>query len=51
MELNDAVVDAYRLSKFMIFINEYPLDRVAFEGAIHADNAQRVEDQKEVYGR
>jgi hypothetical protein len=47
--LNAAVAEAYRLPDFMIFIQEYPLDLVAHEGGLHADNQQRVEDQKAAY--
>lgn len=48
--LGKAVKDAYDLPDFMIFIHEYPLERVAHDGHLHADNAQRVEDQKKAYG-
>src|SRR5919199_925512 len=47
--INAAVADAYHLPDFMIFIHEYPLHLVAHEGHLHADNQQRVEDQKKVY--
>ena len=37
------------LPKFMIFMQEYPLDRVALDGGLHSDNKARVQTQKEVY--
>jgi phenylpyruvate tautomerase PptA (4-oxalocrotonate tautomerase family) len=49
-KVNDAVSEAYDAPKFMIFLTEYPLDQVALDGKLHADNRQRVEDQKKVYG-
>ena len=33
----------------MIFMQEYPLDRVALDGGLHADNKARVRAQNEVY--
>lgn len=48
--INAAMVDAYHLPKFMIFINEHSLDMVALDGALHSDNRKRVEAQQEVYG-
>jgi phenylpyruvate tautomerase PptA (4-oxalocrotonate tautomerase family) len=48
--INSAMVDAYHLPKFMVFINEYPLDLVALDGVIHSDNSERVENQRKVYG-
>lgn len=48
--INAAVTDAYHAPKFMIFITEYPLDLVALDGKIHADNHQRVAEQKQIYG-
>jgi hypothetical protein len=48
-KINAAVANAYQLPDFMIFIQEYPLDLVAHEGGLHADNQQRVQDQKEAY--
>jgi hypothetical protein len=48
-KLNAAVSDAYHLPEFMIFMHEYPLDLVAHEGNLLADNQQRVEDQKRAY--
>lgn len=47
--INAAVADAYQLPDFMVFMVEYPLDRVAHEGGILADDQQRVEDQREAY--
>jgi len=47
--INDAIVEAYHLPKFMIFMQEYPLDRVALDGGLHSDNKARVQAQKEVY--
>jgi phenylpyruvate tautomerase PptA (4-oxalocrotonate tautomerase family) len=50
--INAAVAEAYNnLPAFIIFIQEYPLERVAVDGNLHADNHERVEAQKEVYGR
>ena len=37
------------LPKFMIFMQEYPLGRVALDGGLHSDNKARVQAQKEVY--
>lgn len=48
-KINAAVADAYHLPEFMIFMHEYPLDLVAHDGGLLADNQQRVEDQKEAY--
>jgi hypothetical protein len=48
-KVNMAVAEAYRLPDFMIFMQEYPLELVAHEGGLHADNQQRVEDQKNAY--
>ena len=48
-KINDAIVEAYHLPKFMIFMQEYPLDRVALDGGLHSDNKARVEAQKGVY--
>jgi phenylpyruvate tautomerase PptA (4-oxalocrotonate tautomerase family) len=48
--INAAVADAYHLPEFMIFMHEYPLDLVAHEGNLLADNQQRVADQKKAYG-
>jgi hypothetical protein len=48
-KVNAAVAEAYQLPDFMIFMQEYPLDLVAHEGGLHADNQQRVKDQAEAY--
>jgi hypothetical protein len=47
-KVNDAIVKAYHLPKFMIFMQEYPLDRVALDGGLHSDNEARVQAQKGV---
>jgi hypothetical protein len=47
--VNAAVADAYQRPDFMIFMQEYPLDRVAHEGGLLAADRQRVEDQAEAY--
>jgi hypothetical protein len=49
-KINAALAEAYRLPDFMIFMHEYPLDLVAHEGNLLADDQQRVEDQKKAYG-
>lgn len=48
-KINAAVARAYQLPDFMIFIQEYPLDLVAHEGGLLADDQQRVEDQTKAY--
>jgi hypothetical protein len=48
-KINDAIVEAYHLPKFMIFMQEYPLDRVALDDGLHSDNEARVQAQKGVY--
>jgi hypothetical protein len=48
-KINAAVADAYHLPDFMTFIVEYPLDLVAHEGGLLADDQQRVEDQRDAY--
>jgi phenylpyruvate tautomerase PptA (4-oxalocrotonate tautomerase family) len=48
--ISTAISAAYHAPKLMIFLTEYPLDQVALDGKLHADNRQRVEDQKKVYG-
>ena len=48
-KINAAVRDAYPLPDFMTFIVEYPLDLVAHDGGLLADDQQRVEDQREAY--
>lgn len=48
-KIDAAVARAYQLPDFMIFIQEYPLDLVAHEGGLLADDQQRVEDQTKAY--
>jgi hypothetical protein len=48
-EISSAVAAAYQLPDFMAFLVEYPLDLVAHEGNLLADNEQRVEDQRQAY--
>jgi len=48
-KINAAVADAYPLPDFMTFIVEYPLDLVAHDGGLLADDQQRVENQREAY--
>jgi hypothetical protein len=48
-KIDDAIVEAYHLPKFMIFMQEYPLDRVALDGGLHSDNKARVEAQNDVF--
>ncbi len=48
-KINAAVSEAYQLPKFMIFIQEYPLDLVSLDGKLHSDNTERVEAQRKVY--
>jgi hypothetical protein len=48
-KVNAAVAAAYQLPDFMTFIVEYPLDLVAHEGDLLADDTQRVEDQRRAY--
>jgi hypothetical protein len=48
-KINKAVADAYRLPDFMTFLHEHPLDHVAHDGGLLADDQQRVEDQTEAY--
>ena len=49
-KINDAVVDAYHLPDFAIFLHEHSLDTVVINGGILADDHQRVDDQRAVYG-
>ena len=49
--IHAAVAEAYHLPKFMVFMQEYPLDRVSLDGGLHSDNQERVKAQAEVYGR
>jgi hypothetical protein len=48
-KINGAVVAAYQRPDFMTFIVEYPLDLVAHEGDLLADDTERVEDQRRAY--
>lgn len=49
-KIGTAVADAYpHLPDFMIFITEYPLELVAHDGDLLADDHQRVEAQSKVY--
>ena len=48
-KINAAVREAYDLPDFMIFIQEYPLELVAHEGNLLADNLARVEEQAKFY--
>ena len=48
-KISAAVAAAYRLPDFMTFLVEYPLDLVAHEGNLLADNARRVDDQRNAY--
>src|SRR3954464_9263620 len=48
-KIHAAVSAAYRLPDFMTFIIEYPLDLVAHEGNLLADNEHRVEAQSQAY--
>ena len=48
-EIRTAVAVTYQLPDFMTFLVEYPLDLVAHEGNLLADNEQRVEDQRQAY--
>jgi hypothetical protein len=41
-KINDAIVEAYHLPKFMIFMQEYPLDRVALDGGLHSTGPTRA---------
>lgn len=48
-KLNTAVAKAYQLPWFITFLHEHPLDLVAVDGVVLADDQQRVEDQREAY--
>jgi hypothetical protein len=48
-KISSAVTAAYQRPDFMTFLVEYPLDLVAHEGNLLADNEQRVEDQRQAY--
>lgn len=47
--LNKAVAEAYGLPEFAIFLHEHTLDTVVINGAILADDAERVREQAEIY--
>jgi hypothetical protein len=49
-KINTAVAKAYQLPWFITFLQEHSLDLVAVEGALLADDQQRVEDQRKAYG-
>ena len=48
--LHAAISRAYSLRDFVVFMQEYPLDRVSLDGVLHSDNQARVEEQTAVYG-
>jgi hypothetical protein len=48
-DIGAAVKSVYDLPDFMIFMHEHPLELVAHDGNLLADNAQRVEEQAKVY--
>lgn len=48
--IHAAVTKAYPLPDFITFIDEHPLDLVAVNGGLLADDQQRVDDQAKVYG-
>jgi hypothetical protein len=48
-KISAAVAAAYQLPDFMTFLVEYPLDLVAHEGKLLADDEQRVEEQRQAY--
>jgi hypothetical protein len=48
-KISSAVAAVYQLPDFMTFLVEYPLDLVAHNGNLLADNQQRVEDQRQAY--
>ena len=47
--VNAAVVEAYQLPDFAIFLHEHSLDTVVINGGILADDQQRVEEQRDAY--
>jgi hypothetical protein len=47
-KLNAAVASAYPLPDIAIFVTEHPLDLVAINGGMLADDEQRVEHQAAV---
>jgi hypothetical protein len=48
-KIHTAVIRAYPLPDFATFMVEHPLDLVAINGGLLADNQQRVDDQAEAY--
>jgi len=48
-KIHAAVADAYHLPEFITFLHEHSLDLVAVNGALLADDQQRVEEQRKVY--
>jgi hypothetical protein len=46
-KVSAAVGDAYDLPDFMTFLHEHPLDLVALDGGLLADDRQRVGDRTE----
>jgi hypothetical protein len=48
-KINAAVDDAYHLPEFVTFMHEHSLDVVAVNGALLADDLQRVEEQRKAY--
>jgi phenylpyruvate tautomerase PptA (4-oxalocrotonate tautomerase family) len=48
-KINAALADAYPLPDIAIFIAEHPLDLIAINGGILADDQERVEDQARIY--
>lgn len=44
-----AVTSAYDLPDFMIFLQEYPMERVVENGRMLTDNQERVEAQTAAY--
>ncbi|MCC8244107.1 hypothetical protein [Saccharothrix luteola] len=46
-KIGAAVGDAYDLPDFMTFVHEHPLDLVALDGGLLADDRQRVGDRTE----
>lgn len=47
--LDAAVTEAYGLPEFVVFLHEHPLDLIAVDGTLLADDQQRVEDQARAY--
>lgn len=48
-KINVALANAYPLPDIAIFIAEHPLDLIAINGGVLADDQKRVEDQARVY--